>query len=91
MRLAAALTFFTISVPSFLTVFARHPRLDGRPHANITPHPAIQRVSLPDGASGIRNGTVLPPYSTIYYFDQVRPVETNKRSVLLTHQIAHRS
>ncbi|CAG8727809.1 12483_t:CDS:2, partial [Acaulospora colombiana] len=43
----------------------------GRPHANVTPHPAIPRVSMPDGASGIRNGTVLPPYTTIYYFDQV--------------------
>lgn len=26
---------------------------------------------MPDGASGIRNGTVLPPYTTIYYFDQL--------------------
>ncbi|KDR84025.1 hypothetical protein GALMADRAFT_54306 [Galerina marginata CBS 339.88] len=46
---------------------------DGRPHGNILQPPSIPLVSLPDPGIPVtsRNGTVLPPYTTIYFFDQL--------------------
>lgn len=45
---------------------------DGRMHGNLRPRPAIPVVDAPtDGPVTSRNGTVLPPYTTIYTFDQL--------------------
>lgn len=45
---------------------------DGRFHGNIIRSPAIPRISnIPTGPVTSRNGTVLPPYDTTYYFDQL--------------------
>ncbi|KAG7097309.1 hypothetical protein E1B28_004671 [Marasmius oreades] len=45
---------------------------DGRSHANLPPTSTIPKL---DGAAlfsdKIRNGTVLPPYDTVYHFDQL--------------------
>ena len=45
---------------------------DGRPHANMRKQSLIPHVET-TGQSPIRsrNGTELPPYSTVYYFDQL--------------------
>ena len=48
---------------------------DGRLHANVPPRPSVPKVSMPtaeeSGPVTSRNGTVLPPYNTTYYFDQL--------------------
>lgn len=46
---------------------------DGRPHANAFPVPSIPKVltGLNSGPVVSRNGTKLPPYNTVYYFDQL--------------------
>lgn len=45
---------------------------DGRLHGNMLRPPAIPIVNVPTGAPVIsRNGTVLPPYDTVYEFDQL--------------------
>ena len=48
---------------------------DGRGHANIPPRPTVPIVPMPTGLVATpvtsRNGTVLPPYTTTYYFDQL--------------------
>ncbi|TFK63556.1 hypothetical protein BDN72DRAFT_311679 [Pluteus cervinus] len=51
-------------------VSARLP--DGRLNGNMMPRPAIPIAPLPDKPVVVsRNGTVLPPYTTIYYFNQL--------------------
>lgn len=47
--------------------------LDGRPHANVMRPPAIPRVHLPDAGLPVTraDGSILLPYQTIYYFDQL--------------------
>jgi hypothetical protein len=44
---------------------------DGRLHGNMMLPPPIPRISPVDDPVTSRNGTVLPPYSTTYYFDQL--------------------
>ncbi|TFK66908.1 peptidase S28 [Pluteus cervinus] len=45
---------------------------DGRLHGNMRPRPAIPIAPVPDKPVVIsKNGTVLPPYTTIYYFNQL--------------------
>ncbi|KAG6918838.1 hypothetical protein DXG01_011243 [Tephrocybe rancida] len=46
---------------------------DGRMHGNMLRPPGVPKVPLanPDGPVVSRNGTVLPPYTTIYEFDQL--------------------
>ena len=46
---------------------------DGRPHANMvrTPGVPLVRIPAPDAPVISRNGTVLPPYNTLYEFDQL--------------------
>ena len=48
---------------------------DGRVHANVPPRPSVPIVPMPAGLVATpvtsRNGTVLPPYTTTYYFDQL--------------------
>lgn len=48
---------------------------DGRLHANFPPRPSVPKVGAPTveevGPVKSRNGTTLPPYDTIYYFDQL--------------------
>lgn len=44
---------------------------DGRPHANIMPTANIPLVSIPSTTVVSRNGTTLPPYTTVYLFDQL--------------------
>ncbi|TBU33004.1 peptidase S28, partial [Dichomitus squalens] len=48
---------------------------NGRIHANFPPRPSVPKVSAPTveeaGPVTSRNGTVLPPYNTTYYFDQL--------------------
>lgn len=45
---------------------------DGQFHGNMMPVPAIPRVLNTGNAPVIsKNGTVLPPYNTTYYFDQL--------------------
>lgn len=45
---------------------------DGRFHGNIIRSPAVPRISnVAEGPVTSRNGTVLPPYNTTYYFDQL--------------------
>ncbi|KIL68178.1 hypothetical protein M378DRAFT_158717 [Amanita muscaria Koide BX008] len=46
---------------------------DGRLHANMKMPPSIPLVSTTglDGPVTSRNGTELPPYTTVYYFDQL--------------------
>lgn len=74
MKLLAALTFIYIVTPSFATPYYGKPlSLSQRPHGNVAPLPAMPIVTISQDASPTVNGTVLPPYSTIYYFDQVTP------------------
>ncbi|KAG6830155.1 hypothetical protein H0H87_008998 [Tephrocybe sp. NHM501043] len=56
---------------SSLLAAARLP--DGRMHANMFRSPGIPRAPLenPDAPVVSRNGTELPPYNTVYYFDQL--------------------
>ncbi|KAF8180113.1 serine carboxypeptidase S28-domain-containing protein [Pholiota molesta] len=46
---------------------------DGRPHANMMRPASVPLVSAPSADIPVtsRNGTVLPPYTTIYLFDQL--------------------
>ena len=46
---------------------------DGRPHANTKMPPSVPLVSTTglDGPVISRNGAELPPYTTVYYFDQL--------------------
>ena len=44
---------------------------DGRSHANIAPRPVPPKVDVLESPVTSRNGTVLPPYTTWYYFDQL--------------------
>ncbi|KAJ7284199.1 serine carboxypeptidase S28-domain-containing protein [Mycena rebaudengoi] len=46
---------------------------DGRPHANFRPKPTVPIVSVENAAAPVtsRNGTVLPPYNTTYFFQQL--------------------
>ncbi|KAG6854358.1 hypothetical protein C0991_007863 [Blastosporella zonata] len=46
---------------------------DGRLNANMLRSPGIPLVPLEEPAAPVisRNGTVLPPYDTVYYFDQL--------------------
>ncbi|TFK66312.1 hypothetical protein BDN72DRAFT_961863 [Pluteus cervinus] len=44
---------------------------DGRLNGNMMPRPSVPIAPLPDRPVISRNGTVLPPYTTIYYFDQL--------------------
>ena len=46
---------------------------DGRPHGNIMRPATVPMVKAPSADTPVtsRNGTVLPPYTTIYYFDQL--------------------
>lgn len=66
MRLLTALAFLYMNVPSLANA-----DFGGRPHANIRPNPTIPMVTMPADTSPTRDGAVLPPYSTIYYFDQL--------------------
>ena len=87
--LSRALTFLFFAVP-FITLASSHevpveeevviPALDRR-NGNMVPHPALPYVAMPDNARPIRNGTELPPYSTLYYFDQVSLLEIVTRSM----------
>jgi len=44
---------------------------DGRAHANVPPAPIVPSVPVVEAPVTSRNGTTLPPYTTIYYFDQL--------------------
>ncbi|KAF8995657.1 serine carboxypeptidase S28-domain-containing protein [Cyathus striatus] len=46
---------------------------DGRMHGNIMHPPTVPIVSMagPDSPVTSRNGTILPPYNTTYFFDQL--------------------
>lgn len=44
---------------------------DGRLHANQPPRPSVPHVDLPTWSVKDVNGTSLPPYETVYYFDQL--------------------
>lgn len=56
----------------FASTCARGALRDGRAHGNIAPHAAMPRVEFEKSTPVTsRNGTVLPPYDTIYYFDQL--------------------
>jgi hypothetical protein len=45
---------------------------DGRPHANFFPKPTIPIVPVEhDGPVTSRNGTILPPYNTTFFFQQL--------------------
>ena len=45
---------------------------DGRAHGNMMPHPQVPKVPMENvGPIVSRNGTELPPYDTVYYFDQL--------------------
>ncbi|KAL1681595.1 serine carboxypeptidase S28-domain-containing protein [Schizophyllum commune] len=45
---------------------------DGRAHGNMMPHPQVPKVPMENvGPVVSRNGTELPPYDTVYYFDQL--------------------
>ncbi|KJA16225.1 hypothetical protein HYPSUDRAFT_298283 [Hypholoma sublateritium FD-334 SS-4] len=46
---------------------------DGRPHGNIMRPATVPMVKAPSADTPVtsRNGTVLPPYDTTYYFDQL--------------------
>lgn len=46
---------------------------DGRLHGNMVPNPSFPRAvtGVNTGPVTSRNGTVLPPYNTTYYFDQL--------------------
>lgn len=54
-------------------VLCTHARLrDGRPHANMMRPPSIPSVPSTTGTSVIsKNGNPIPPYNTIYYFNQL--------------------
>ncbi|KIM46447.1 hypothetical protein M413DRAFT_314906 [Hebeloma cylindrosporum] len=60
-----------VSLAGFAVVSARLP--DGRPHGNMLRPANIPLVSLPSPVMPVtsRNGTVLPPYTTTYFFDQL--------------------
>ena len=60
-----------ISLASLYVVSARLP--DGRPHGNMLRPANIPLVSLPEPVHPVtsRNGTVLPPYTMVYLFDQL--------------------
>ncbi|KAF8914245.1 serine carboxypeptidase S28-domain-containing protein [Gymnopilus junonius] len=66
-RLLAGLVFSATSI----AVSARlH---DGRLHANMILPAGVPLVDIPDANAPVtsRNGTVLPPYNTTYFFDQL--------------------
>lgn len=66
------LTLLLLTINLFVTAsMANVTLLGGRARANMLPMPAMPLVELPATLSPTRNGTGLPPYSTIYYFDQV--------------------
>ena len=45
---------------------------DGRAHGNMMPRPQVPKVPMENvGPVVSRNGTELPPYDTVYYFDQL--------------------
>ncbi|OCH84125.1 peptidase S28 [Obba rivulosa] len=44
---------------------------DGRAHANLARRPSVPKVSAPEGPVTSRNGSTIPPYTTVYYFDQL--------------------
>lgn len=53
---------------------------DGRFHGNIIRPPGVPRIEAEkSGPVTSRNGTELPPYTTIYYFDQL--IDHNKPSL----------
>lgn len=60
----------SLTLSSLLTS-ARLP--DGRLNANMLRLPGIPRVTLENSSMPVvsRNGTELPPYNTVYYFDQL--------------------
>ncbi|KII94870.1 hypothetical protein PLICRDRAFT_195043 [Plicaturopsis crispa FD-325 SS-3] len=59
-------------VPVFLKTFVCAVLPNGRAHGNMSPAPAVPKIgSSINGPVVSRNGTTLPPYSTIYYFDQL--------------------
>ena len=61
----------SISIANLAAVSARLP--DGRFHGNMLRPANIPLVSLPSPVMPVnsRNGTVLPPYTTVYFFDQL--------------------
>jgi hypothetical protein len=64
--------------------------LDNRLNLNTKPNPAIPIVSAPPGLAVKRaDGRQLPPFDTIYEFDQVCPLRWYDDWVLTWH-IAHR-
>ena len=66
--------------------------LGNRPNLNTKPKPSIPIVSAPAGLAVQRaDGRQLPPYDTIYEFDQVRPLHQRDDLRVLTRHIAHRS
>ncbi|KAG8840366.1 hypothetical protein FRB91_006171 [Serendipita sp. 411] len=72
MKLFQALSFVIFSPLIFTGVYSVGiSSLDGRPNGNIPPHPAMPLVALPADMKPLRDGIELPPYSTIYYFDQL--------------------
>lgn len=71
--LAATAVFAATLLGLGLGVHAR--TADGRLHANVPPRPSVPKVGAPTveeaGPVTSRNGTILPPYNTTYYFDQL--------------------
>lgn len=85
--LLRALTFLLSTAPLIAFALANEATIEvvddevviptlGRRNGNMAPHPALPYVAMPDNARPIRNGTELPPYSTLYYFDQL--IDHNK-------------
>jgi len=59
------------TLSSLAVVIARLP--DGRPNGNVMRPATIPVVPLADPGAPVtsRNGTVLPPYNTTFFFDQL--------------------
>ncbi|EPQ59204.1 peptidase S28 [Gloeophyllum trabeum ATCC 11539] len=59
-------------LPFVLTSLVAALTRDGRPNGNLPPIPAAPAMDAPsDTAVTSRNGTVIPPYNTTYYFEQL--------------------
>jgi len=72
MKFLAALTFLYTFTPSFATPYYGEPlSLSQRPNANVAPRPLMPMFTVSQDVRPTGNGTELPAYSTIYYFNQV--------------------
>ena len=68
-----------------------NPAPGGRPNLYTKLKPSIPIISAPPGLAVQRaDGRELPPYDTIYEFDQVGLLHYHNDLRALTHHIAHR-